>query len=169
MPKQVFNKISEDRKVKLLKSSIKEFTKRPYDKITVASLTDTMKILRTDFYYYFYDKEDIYQALIDRFEKIVHKIKSDATIKDALNILFEKTAKLEGTRNKQYLIDITDNYHPQFAYELVERLNKIFVCNCTGDKPKAKHLLIIYRFMSLVNLYAKKEISFETAKELLNE
>ena len=60
MPKQVFNKISEDRKAKLLKSSVKEFTRKPYDKITVSSLTDTMKILRTDFYYYFYDKLMIY-------------------------------------------------------------------------------------------------------------
>ena len=84
MPKSVFYKISRDRKLKLLKPAIKEFVSKSYNKITVSSLTETMRILRTDFYYYFNDKDDIYSVLIHEFYKYVVSIKSDANFQEAL-------------------------------------------------------------------------------------
>ena len=168
MPKSVFYKISHDRKNKLIKPAVKEFVSKPYNKITVSSLTDTMRILRTDFYYYFSDKDDIYDAILEDFYNSIIKEKSDATFQDALKIFFEKVVEIDSSRLKQYVIDITENYHPQFAVELSKRMRKLFKCNCDGDKPQVKVMTKIYRFMTVVNLYLKGCWSVQSAREILD-
>jgi len=170
MPKEVYYKISKERQIKLVKSSLKEFLKKPYNKITVQSLTDTMKILRTDFYYYFSDKEDIYTLILDDFHKYVISVDKDANFQRALEILFDKLVVFsKTTRNRQYLIDLTEDFHPQFAKELVVRIRKAFNCQCEGDKPQAKVMVKIYKFITIVNLYCKNELSLESAKEMIAE
>ena len=167
MPKQVFYKISKDRQLKLLKPAIKEFIKKPYDKITVQSLTTTMKILRTDFYYYFLDKDDIYTGLLDDFYNTVSEVNKNATIQEALEILFEKIIENESPRFRQYIIELTDSYNPAFAIELIERLKVMFKNDGDGEVALVKARMKIYRFLTVLNLYEKNEISLDNAKELI--
>jgi len=167
MPKQVFYKISKDRQMKLIKPALKEFVKKPYEKITVQSLTATMKILRTDFYYYFLDKDDIYNGVLENFQELVKKTKEDADFQEALEILFENLIQNESPRFRQYLIELTDSYNPQFAIELSNRLRKMFGCQCEGDIPPVKARMKIYRFLTVLNLYEKGELKLESARELI--
>ena len=69
---------------------------------------------------------------------------------------------------RQYIIDVTENYNPQFAIELTKRIRNIFKCNCDGDKPQVKIMVKIYRFMTIVNLYEKGNLSVQSARELLD-
>ena len=57
MPKDVYYKINESKRNKLVKSAFEAFSKDTYENLTVSEITQTMKILRTDFYYYFKDKD----------------------------------------------------------------------------------------------------------------
>lgn len=168
MPKIVFEKISKDKQFKLLKPSVKEFVSKPYNKITVSSLTDRMRILRTDFYYYFSDKDDIYDALLDIFYQTSTEGKEGLSFHDALKAFFEKIIEIDGSRMRQYIIDITESYHPQFAFELAKKIKKMFKCSCDGDKPQVKIMTKIYRFMTIVNLYEKGSLSVQSARELLD-
>jgi len=168
MPKQVFNKISKERQNKLLKSSLSEFVSKPYEKITVQSLTDTMKILRTDFYYYFSDKEDIYSLILSRFHDQVVKNNPEAKFHDAVVALFDRVVTFtKSSRNRQWLKDLTESYDPQFAKELGKRCRCLFNCKCEGDKPQVKVMMKIYKFMTITNLYCKNELSLESAKEMI--
>lgn len=163
MPKSVFYKISKERQHKLLKPAIKEFVSKPYEKITVLSLTDTMNILRTDFYYYFKDKEDIYSALLDEFQSY-----SEGNLKSALFNLFKAVRNIKGARNKQFIIDLTENYNPQFAKELAKRFQVLYPCGCNPIKKHVKVRNLIYKFMTVTNMYFKGEIVEEEAFALLD-
>ena len=169
MPKQVFNKISYDRQIKLLKPAIKEFVTKPYEKITVSSLTDTMKILRTDFYYYFEGKDDIYDILLSDLYGLAKDYKDEPTINDAAIALFEKVVKISGSRNRQFIIDLTESYNPQFAIYLAQRLKVIFNCKCEGEKPLVKIMMKIYKFMTVVNLYKTGRLNLDVAREIISD
>jgi len=167
MPKQVYFKISEERRENLLKPALREFTKKSYDKVTVLSLTATMKILRTDFYYYFSDKEDIYGALIS---DLLQKIKENGGAEDvheAFISLFNATLKMKGPKNRKYLIELTENYNPQFADEMAKRLMIAFPCGCDPIRKQIKVMIKIYKFMTIVNKYEKGEIDEALAKDII--
>lgn len=168
MPKQVFYKINEDRRHKLLKPALVEFVTKPYDKVTVLSLTTTMDILRTDFYYYFSDKEDIYGAILEDLKTLVSKGHENLTAGEAITVLFDKVLEIKGARNRQFTLDITENYHPQFAYEGAKRLLQMFPCNCDPEKAQVKTMIKIYRFMTVTNQYLKGSLSKEKAIEIMH-
>ncbi len=167
MPKQVFNRISYDRQIKLLKPAIKEFVSKPYEKITVSSLTDTMKILRTDFYYYFEGKDDIYDILLSDLYGIAKEYKADPTLDDALVALFDKIVKINGSRNKTFVLDLTENYNPQFAIYLAKRLQKQFKYGHDDDKTQVDIILKVYKFMTVVNLFRTNKIEVESARNIM--
>lgn len=168
MPKSVFYKISKDRQMKLLKPAVVEFTKKNYEKVTVLSLTDTMKILRTDFYYYFQDKEDVYNYLMEEFKiKIVEKA-PEHNLPSAFTTLFLTLTSMRGPRNRQYLIDLTENYNPQFAHEFASRLAEIYPCGCNPNKKHAKVMGMIYNLMTVTNMYLKGDLEQEMALELIS-
>lgn len=162
MPKQVYFNISEERREKLLKPALREFTKKPYEKVTVLSLTKTMKILRTDFYYYFSDKEDIYGAIVSN---LFGEQKED--IHAAVLAVFDKVLKLKGPKNRQYLIELSESYHPQFAFEIAGRLIDLYPCDCDHEKKQVKVITLIYKLMTVINLYERGELSEAKAKEIL--
>ena len=169
MPKQVFNKISYERQIKLLKPSIKEFVSKPYEKVTVASLTETMKILRTDFYYYFEGKDDIYDILLKDLYGIGKEVSANPTIEDAMVGLFDIIVKINGTRNKTFVLDLTQNYNPQFAYYLAPKLNNQFNITDTSPEATIDAITKIYKFMSVVSLYLKLGLDKDVAVEILKK
>jgi len=167
MPKDVFDKIPKDRQLKLIKPAIKEFIKRPYDKINVTSLTDTMKILRTDFYYYFLDKDDLYDRLLDMMKELL-EYNQEMTFKEARIILFNRISEISSSRTKTFIEDITESYDPRFTIELTKRIRNMFNCREEGVAPIATVKIKILEFMTVVNLFLKEEITIDQAKEILN-
>ncbi len=167
MPKNVFYKIPKDRQLKLLKPALKEFVMNPYEKITVSSLTETMKILRTDFYYYFTDKDDIYNYLIQEFVALIPEDAEKKCLGTGLIALFEKAASTNSPRVRQYITDLCDNYHPQFVNYLAIKAMEVFGCEDTDGLKKIKVTCKIHKFMNVLSLYKKGEIDKEKAIEAI--
>ncbi len=66
MPLPPFEKLSPRKKERLLSAAVSEFSKHPYDRVSVFEIARSAEISRSSFYYYFADKEDLYDYLLDR-------------------------------------------------------------------------------------------------------
>lgn len=64
MPKEVFKTLSQDKQKNLIEKSYLVFAQKTYHKTSINDLTNELDITRTAFYYYFYNKDDLYTYLI---------------------------------------------------------------------------------------------------------
>ena len=116
MPKDVYYKINEAKQIKLVRSALTAFTKDSYENLTVSDITKTMDILRTDFYYYFKDKADVFEAVK---EFLVSTISFMGEPKDALSAvdyLVSYIFSLKKTKNRQFYLTISSEYNPNSVY-----------------------------------------------------
>ena len=60
MPKQTFFNLPEEKRNHIIEVSIDEFTKAPYQNISINHLIRSMNIPTGSFYQYFEDKKDLY-------------------------------------------------------------------------------------------------------------
>lgn len=162
MPKAVYDKISEDRKYKLLKPALKELLSKPFEKVTVLSLTTRMNILRTDFYYYFQDKYDLYDAIKGHIFKGVESKELMPLVKE----LFEKFASPKSYKKRLELIDLTSDYDQRslelFGDTILER--------CAMEKSIENKLTVkvaLFKLMDVSNLYLSGKVDKAKALELL--
>ena len=65
MPKNLFYKLSKEKKNKLIQSAKEVFIKNNYDDVSINEIVKKAKISRGGFYLYFNDKRDLYFYLID--------------------------------------------------------------------------------------------------------
>lgn len=166
MPKQVFYKISESRREKLIRPAIVEFTRRPFEKITVLSLSERMKILRTDFYYYFQDKEDIFSAVSERIDGIIRSAGQPECPGSALAILFNYLISLKGSKNSQYLLDLADNFTPLALEKIADELIRLY----GNDNSECKRIKVqgkIAVFFRVLSEFKKGNLELEDARKLL--
>ncbi len=167
MPKEVFYKISDAKKDKLVLSAIKAFTIDSYDDLTVSKLTEDMNILRTDFYYYFKDKEDVMSVVKESFYKLVESNGKPSSVNEALISLFSNISQKNKPKSKQFYIDIASNYSPlcvsTFTGLLIEKYGNNDFSLVDELKANCKLRLIA----ELIIRYFEKEIDKETALELL--
>ncbi len=163
MPKAVYDKISEERKHKLLKPALKELLSKPFEKVTVLSLTDRMHILRTDFYYYFQDKFDLYDAIKAH---IFKGVEANGLVSLLKEIFKKHIACPKSYKRKLELIDLTSDYDPRslelFGETILEKCSiEPSVENCLAVK------LALFKFMNISNLYLNGKIDRIKAEELL--
>ncbi len=64
MPLPTFDKLAAPKKEKLVAAAVGEFSRLPYDRVSIFEVARRAGISRSSFYYYFADKEDLYQYLI---------------------------------------------------------------------------------------------------------
>lgn len=75
MPKQTFFNLKEDKKEKIEKALIKEFSRNSFEKASISNIILEANIPRGSFYQYFEDKEDAIYYIIDKYlEKEKNKI-----------------------------------------------------------------------------------------------
>ena len=75
MPKQTFLNLKEDKKEKIEKALIKEFSRNSFEKASISNIILEANIPRGSFYQYFEDKEDAIYYIIDKYlEKEKNKI-----------------------------------------------------------------------------------------------
>ena len=167
MPKEVFYKISDAKRDKLVLSAVKAFTIDGYDDLTVSKLTEDMNILRTDFYYYFKDKEDVMSVVKESFYKLVELNGNPSNVNDAIISLFSNISQKNKQKTKQFYIDIASSYNPlcvnTFAGLLRDRYGDGEVTIIDKLNVNAKLRLIA----ELIIRYFAKEIDRDTALELL--
>ena len=113
MPKQTFFNLKEDKKEKIEKALIKEFSRNSFEKASISNIILEANIPRGSFYQYFEDKEDAIYYIIDKYlEKEKNKIyqyllrnKGDI-FETAVNI-YEDLAKItERDENERLLKNI---------------------------------------------------------------
>lgn len=113
MPKQTFFNLKEDKKEKIEKALIKEFSRNSFEKASISNIILEANIPRGSFYQYFEDKEDAIYYIIDKYlEKEKNKIyqyllrnKGDI-FETAVNI-YEDMAKItEKDENERLLKNI---------------------------------------------------------------
>ncbi len=64
MPKDIFYRLSEEKRKRIKDGAIETFNRLSYDKVTVADIIADCKIPRGSFYMYFEDKFDVFMYLI---------------------------------------------------------------------------------------------------------
>ncbi|QHQ61593.1 TetR family transcriptional regulator [Anaerocolumna sedimenticola] len=69
MPKDTFNNLSEDKKKKIFKAAVKEFSSKRFSEASINQIVKLAEIPRGSFYQYFQDKEDIYLYMIEKIAK----------------------------------------------------------------------------------------------------
>ena len=169
MPKEVFYKISEQKRDKLLLSAVKAFTADEYDELTVSKLTSVMNILRTDFYYYFKDKEDVMEPVKEYIFSAIEQNGVPKSANDAIYKLFSNISLKTKPKMKQYYAEVAKQYSPAcvttFTNLLIDRYEN-------GEKTVIKEIKInskIRLLAELVEKYFSKKITREEALELLNQ
>lgn len=100
MPKQTFFNLKEDKKEKIEKALIKEFSRNSFEKASISNIILEANIPRGSFYQYFEDKEDAIYYIIDKYlEKEKNKIyqyllKNKGDIFETAVNIYEDMAKI---------------------------------------------------------------------------
>ena len=166
MPKIVYEKISQERKIKLLRPALKEFLNRPFEKVTVLSLSSRMKILRTDFYYYFKDKFDIFDALK---EVLLRGVEEGCPFKQCAQIFDNQVLKLKGPKARNYALDLVGYYDPRGLDVFADMLSERCACDAS-DVEKHEHAKeAVFRLLNVTELYLSGKVDKALAHELLEK
>lgn len=86
MPNKAFQNLEENKRKKLLLAALEEFSKYPYDQISINRIIQSIDMPRGSFYLYFSDKEDLYLYIITKYHNILIDFLNEST-KDSQNII----------------------------------------------------------------------------------
>ena len=167
MPKDVFYKIDDEKRKRITKSALVAFTKDDYESLTVSSITDVMNILRTDFYYYFKDKDDVFIAIKGLLKSLIERNGAPKDENEALLSLFSSIFSQKRPKNRSYYLDLALNYNPNS----IETFAK-FLLEEYGNKNYSEKELILLKaklhlFMILMVRSLKDNSKVEESKEML--
>lgn len=113
MPKQTFFNLKEEKKEKIEKALIKEFSNNTFEKASISNIIAKANIPRGSFYQYFEDKEDAIYYIINKYlEKEKNRIyqyllKNKGDIFETAINIYEDTAKItEKNENEELFKNI---------------------------------------------------------------
>ena len=120
MAKKTLANLSDDKRERLEKAALEEFSKYTYDEISINRIIQSIGMPRGSFYLYFNDKEDLYLYIFNKYHKllldfIIDKIKnSNDDITDAAKTVFEDITTYidkgeHGILIKKFLIGLNHN------------------------------------------------------------
>ena len=66
MPTVTFNKLSEDKKRRIITAAKEEFTKKSINEVSIKSIVEKANIARGSFYQYFDSKEELLSCIIEQ-------------------------------------------------------------------------------------------------------
>ena len=88
MPTDTFEKLSEEKKQKIIASAKKEFTRVPLEEVSIKNIVEQAEIARGSFYQYFHSKEDLLLYIIkNQKEQLFLKMKE--SLKNTKGDIFE--------------------------------------------------------------------------------
>ena len=113
MPKQTFFNLKEEKKEKIEKALIKEFSNNTFEKASISNIIAEANIPRGSFYQYFEDKEDAIYYIINKYlEKEKNRIyqyllKNKGDIFETAINIYDDTAKItEKNENEELFKNI---------------------------------------------------------------
>lgn len=73
MPKQTFYNLPEEKRERLIDAIYQEFSRVPYEDVSINKIIGMAKIPRGSFYQYFEDKHDVLEFLLEEYQKEIFK------------------------------------------------------------------------------------------------
>lgn len=139
MPKKVFIELEQKKKEEYVTSLFNVFSKYHYNDITINDITKELNITRTAFYYYFYNKEDVYGYLVelvrDKFiNEYIYCADKQFDLEGIFIELFKFLAKYKGTKCQDFFLDLL--YNISFG-----RQNLLLIKLVSRDKRKFSHFI----------------------------
>lgn len=141
MPTEAFFKLDESRKQQIVRAAEKEFSQLPYSKVSIFKIAQQAEVSRSGFYYYFKDKRDIY-------EYILNEIKTDFLMKN--NISSEnKTGLFTLVENIfNYITDIRGTEREPLFRRIVsdmtpDRMKKIFMYSENDNEARPEDIIML--------------------------
>ena len=186
MPKKVFNSLEPNKKAALVNAAYNVFSKHPYHLVSINEITKELGITRTAFYYYFYNKEDLYGYLITKekeefINNYIYSSKKKISLEEIFELLFIYLSKYKGTNKQNFYIDLFYNISFDRQNVLIEKLSRSnnstyghfigFEYYKVDSKEEEKEISLILFEMVFHEIlhYYESTISYEEALIKLNK
>ena len=119
MPKDTFFHLKEEKREKIEKALINEFSKGSFEKASISNIVAEAKIPRGSFYQYFENKEDAIKYVVYKYSKI-EKNKLSDLLEETNGNIFEATLKIY-----DYMVEkATDNEKLKLITNILQELRK---------------------------------------------
>jgi len=128
MPTDTFFKLDNEKKEQILMAAQKEFSENPYAKVSIFKIAQQAGISRSGFYYYFKDKKDIYEHLLNNIKNEFVSIyavkgKPEMDIFTLAEHVYDFITGLKGTDREPFfrmiISDVTPEYLKNFFIKAV--------------------------------------------------
>lgn len=110
MPKSTYFHLPEEKKERLMRAAVTEFTRAPFAKASISNIIQIAEIPRGSFYQYFEDKQDIFQYMLAnlgeqlgaKFRAIILRRKGDLlpSLREFFTYALDRT--LDGAQSQLY-------------------------------------------------------------------
>ena len=119
MPKDTFFHLKEEKREKIEKALINEFSKGSLEKASISNIVAEAKIPRGSFYQYFENKEDAIKYVVHKYSKI-EKNKLSDFLEETNGDIFEASLKIY-----DYMVEkATDNEKLKLITNILQELRK---------------------------------------------
>ena len=190
MPKETFLNLPKEKKEKITKAILKEFSRENFNKASISNIIKEAKIPRGSFYQYFEDKEDAIKYLIDSFIENEQKelqsflVKSKGDIFETSLKLFEHIVEkssekeklrlykniLEESRKNNINIFNKNERGNNKKEDFIKYINtENFEVKDKKDLKDVVEILMILTRNTTINVISKKIEKEEGKKELLKQ
>ena len=150
MPKETFFNLKEEKKQKIERALINEFSRVSFEKASISNIVAEAKIPRGSFYQYFEDKEDAIKYIIQKFIQVEHK-KMNEILKDANKDIFQAIFKFY-----RYMIESTEKDNFRLIKNIFQELRKNNI-SFFEIKSEVKAKEEINKIINTENLKIEKE------------
>lgn len=187
MPTRTFMNLSKEKRIRILRSAKKEFSRVPVEKAVIANIVKDAKIPRGSFYQYFDNIDDLFTYLmnylygVDKKKFARHLQQAGNDVYEALKINFSaQIDKLTITENRQFRINVlktllndgmAEKYSNATSLESVEFIDLDYFPEDVRKSEKSKNLmqLIIMVGKNCIQKYLMKSANEDEIKNDYNK
>lgn len=164
MPTEAFYKLDPTKREQILASAIHEFSALPYEKVSIFKIAQNADVSRSGFYYYFKDKRDIYEYLInevkDEFVEL-HDLKNrEIDIFGLGESIFEFIISIKGSAREAFFRRVVSNTSAddlKMFFTFIDNPQAEYLIKCSFEGitvTSADQLKGIIMFMATGIMYA---------------
>ncbi len=154
MPSKTFFNLKEEKRERIEKALIHEFSKGSFEQASITNIINYAKIPRGSFYQYFEDKKDAVKYLIEKFMLMDYE-KMRQSLEETQGNIFETALKIYDYRTNEAVL----NFDIGLAKNILEELRKNNI-NVFENKENLKNK------DSLTKLIDKAQLNLETDNDL---
>lgn len=157
MPKETFFHLKEEKRQKIEKALIDEFSSCSFEQASISNIIIKAKIPRGSFYQYFEDKDDAVEYIIKKFLYLEHK-KMQEILRETEGDIFEATSKFYDYMVETSLDESRNKLIKNILQEL--RKNNISLFEAEGKFKNKKQRIQEILDTTQLNLKNEKDIFY---------